>query len=440
MSEHLTQKQIEEYRARRLTPDALEEADAHLETCDACARRLTPPAQERAAMQTLSPFLAPQSAHLPYERQEKYVNGEAGEAERRAVEAHLRDCASCREDVEDLRAFRLALLHDGASQIAAPPAPTRKAAIAVPWSAVFRAGSLSLASAAAAGVLVWLTLLHPSASDRAALEAANRNLTREAAAQKTEMARVRSEQEKAQAEARTAQAHIAEQQRLNTELARKNGVALQAAAEFQRRYAALDRKNRQIALANEPGPMDLRIPPDLLAAGGRSVVRGDGFGPKSPVNAVTLSEQPTLKWNPLPDAKGYQITVYTPDGKPVDGAKAVVDGDTLSWRLTKPLSRGETYYWKVVATIAGQGGEKFVTPSGDPQPRFRVLERQKLSGVLKAQLRNAALLWKNGLYEEAETSLKEIAPEAVASKSSDAPPESREAQRRLDAIEKLRGE
>jgi hypothetical protein len=96
---HLTAEQFARFQARTLEPAELLAVDRHLASCDECRSALY---REMGAEAQLSGLRSRFSEHLTYGQVAAAAEG-AGDA---ASDAHLKECASCREEVEDLRSFR----------------------------------------------------------------------------------------------------------------------------------------------------------------------------------------------------------------------------------------------------------------------------------------------------------------------------------------------
>src|SRR5688500_13025800 len=111
--EHLTRRQSEEYRRRRLEAAELLSVCDHLDECEACRRRVEGAGEGDAAFFALRSELfgdaaevSPARAHLTAEQTAGYVDGAlSGEAMQTASD-HLSSCEHCALSVEDLRAFR----------------------------------------------------------------------------------------------------------------------------------------------------------------------------------------------------------------------------------------------------------------------------------------------------------------------------------------------
>ena len=97
MSDHLEAAQLEGYLARTLDPAALLAADDHIAHCSACRERAA--ASVPPIRQLRRSFAA---RHLSQESLSDYAEGRLSD---RGAQAHLRECAQCRAEAGDLRAF-----------------------------------------------------------------------------------------------------------------------------------------------------------------------------------------------------------------------------------------------------------------------------------------------------------------------------------------------
>ena len=142
MSHHLTPKEIEDYRLRKLDPNALLAADDHLAICRECRALAAPdPAAVRGLKQAF------RTIHLDDAQLEAYAEGRLGSSDQ--AREHLAVCVRCREEADDLRTFVLQR----------PAAPVRK-----PW----RLWAPVAAFAAAACALGYIAVMQPKPSVRQA--------------------------------------------------------------------------------------------------------------------------------------------------------------------------------------------------------------------------------------------------------------------------------
>jgi hypothetical protein len=106
MDEHLTADDLVDLRSGAMDAVALLRATRHIARCAACAASVR---EGIDAPQAAGSLLAELSADRHLDLEEElfpYVDGVPGPAGRAAAEEHMRHCARCREDLDDLRAER----------------------------------------------------------------------------------------------------------------------------------------------------------------------------------------------------------------------------------------------------------------------------------------------------------------------------------------------
>jgi hypothetical protein len=103
-SAHLSDRQVADYRAGGLAPEALLAIDDHLASCTRCRQRLFSP---RAASSALPPF---GSRHLEYEEIEALLEERLADPEKQRIADHLALCRSCAAEADDLRQLRRELV------------------------------------------------------------------------------------------------------------------------------------------------------------------------------------------------------------------------------------------------------------------------------------------------------------------------------------------
>ncbi len=174
-------------------------------------------------------------------------------------------------------------------------------------------------------------------------------------------------------------------------------------------------QNRELAKLLE------NVPPVVssLRPNGEVLLRGKGDKPNSklaaptfplltPVGETVLETVPEFRWQKIPNATSYRISLLDAEFNEV--ATAEVSGN--SFKLDKPLNRGAKYLWRVAAQ----------TPSGEivaplpPQPPavFRVAEEKteyQIESLKKNEndrLKLAVFYAQEGMLESAACTLKEI--------------------------------
>ena len=109
MSDHLTERQVEGYRDRRVLPEELLAIDEHTAVCSRCASLILDPHRVRESLALWrSDFETAETgslAHISYEQQSAYIDEAADATEREMVESHLKSCARCSGEIADLQRF-----------------------------------------------------------------------------------------------------------------------------------------------------------------------------------------------------------------------------------------------------------------------------------------------------------------------------------------------
>jgi anti-sigma factor RsiW len=138
--------------------------------------------------------------------------------------------------------------------------------------------------------------------------------------------------------------------------------------------------------------------------------QGAEFSVIEPVKIVVLSDRPTFRWSPLAGATGYTVEVYD------DQFNRIIispQGADTSWTATQPLKRGGIYYWQVKAV---RDGEQFISPRRPAAlPIFRILDEElanELDRALRAyassHLTLALIYTRAGLLDDAEREFHEL--------------------------------
>lgn len=137
-----------------------------------------------------------------------------------------------------------------------------------------------------------------------------------------------------------------------------------------------------------------------------------------PVGETVLEAQPEFRWQAVPTAKSYQISI-------LDSSYDEVASSTVTkpvFMLNKPLARGAIYLWRVTAKI--DTGSEIVAPLPPlPPARFRVAADETEKQIAESQKRadgklaRAALLAREGMLDSAAHLLREILRENPRHKS-----------------------
>jgi hypothetical protein len=127
-------------------------------------------------------------------------------------------------------------------------------------------------------------------------------------------------------------------------------------------------------------------PADLRALGGaREALMGASppatLRVSAPLGTVQRGAQPTFRWEPLPGATSYVVTITDEAVRPIDRSP---DVSGTAWTPARPLPRGRTYLWQVTATTPA--GPLTAPAPPAPPARFKVLDAET-AAVLEATAR-----------------------------------------------------
>jgi anti-sigma factor RsiW len=367
LSSHPSPDALDRYRRGLLPPEELLTVDDHLASCAACREA----ALHGAPAASGGLLAAPLDGHPEYEELAAYVDGAEDDVAREVMEMHLADCASCREEVADLRAFKarqpagpltLTLSPQagrGDSESGADssqfPRPARGERVRV------RGLGLRLALALpAAAVIIWM-LIPRSAVSPVAPPPIDRPTARvgPAAGDPPPAAMVAT--------------------------LRDGGgvVTLDAAGQVSGLPSSLPQPEQTMLVAAlSTGRMPL---PELIREIGAEgeVLRGSGSGSsgeplpfalKQPLGTAVESDRPIFQWERHPSARTYVVSIYDEDFARVAQSPEL---SSEEWKCDRPLARGKTYTWRVSALTAPASGAITVPAAPAPPARFVVLTRQQ---------------------------------------------------------------
>jgi hypothetical protein len=160
------------------------------------------------------------------------------------------------------------------------------------------------------------------------------------------------------------------------------------------------------------------------------------FELRSPVLVSVPTLTPSFSWSAMSGAVAYEVEILF-RGRRVDQSGRL---SGLSWRPTRPLDRGETYYWQVTAYDA-QGRASVVSSAGGYLAAFRTLsssedaELQRLRAEEAGRPLTLALGYARlGLLDEADAEMQKVLRDNPNSRSAQ-----RIAQALADARRRLRG-
>ncbi len=100
---------------------------------------------------------------------------------------------------------------------------------------------------------------------------------------------------------------------------------------------------------------------------------------------MIVSDRPALKWARVSGASAYRVYVKDSAGQEMTRSEEL-PSERTEWLLPKPLKRGETYVWTVVAMV---DGKEIASPGPSaPEVKFQVLSERNLQQL--TQLRKTS--------------------------------------------------
>ena len=445
MAQHLTKQHIEACRAGQLSADSLPYVYDHIAVCEACRKMIGSAPQLRASLDNWKKdFAIEPLEHLPYEQLAAYAEEKIDNVEREIVESHIKICRQCSQEAQDLMAFSAdfnpsiarestvnqVTLSSPVGQAASPDFREKFVAF---WRQPRFWIPLRLAGTAAAILLcLWLATN--------ALRSENREL-------KTELAKVREQNQSLQQETlatnhmvENLQAQLSELQRSSSQSAQpEDGNTVIAALNDGAGQITLDKAGNLTGLKDLPPVYQQMVKTTLLTerlqtpstmgdligrAGTLMGGAGEGiaFALLSPVGTNVSTDRPAFRWGAVKGAASYLVAVFDENFNYVATSQPL---STTSWTSTNALKRGAIYFWQVSAMKDGKEIKSPVPPA--PEAKFRVLDQTKTDEL--SQLRRssanshlaAGLLYaREGLLDDAErefeTLIKSNPKSAIARK------------------------
>ena len=330
MISHLTEEQVELYRARSLAAAELIGVSQHIAECEACRARIGSPGELYTGVEAFRAVLEGEAAvaeHLTYHEIAAYVDKQITGEDAAEIEKHARQCQSCAADIAEIEALK--------REIAPSP---RSGWFARLWEETFTwKGAFALAGAAACAAFVLVMVRKPvQESPR--------------------------EQASVQRPQPTPTAGIRDGPRV---IAIAPGGTVTGLEDLP--------VSLQATLAQAITAQQIEAPAAMAdLTGKRSVLLGasapsSGVDLLAPVGIVVEAQKPVFRWEPAAGAE-YRVSVYSDS---YDEIAASAWLQKSEWQITRTLQRGARYSWQVNVR---RNGKEFTVPTPPaPEARFRIL-------------------------------------------------------------------
>ncbi|HSE43646.1 MAG TPA: zf-HC2 domain-containing protein [Acidobacteriota bacterium] len=323
MTSHLSEDQIRRYHNCTLPPQELIVVDQHLSDCGDCRNKAAQILPVASILQPVwnefAEIASAQPEHVTYEQLEQFVDDKLQGSERDIVESHLEICAECATVDRDLRQIKNELT-SGSKIIWWQPA-TKIAAAAAAIMII------------ALGIAVW---------------------------------KLQTQSQSAAMQIRDLRNQLATAKQIDTT---KSNLPPD-----QEKLVASVLTSRQLSIPS--------FVSDLIGQKGQLMGSStdQSFSLHSPVGTVVETTQPTFAWAELEGTNSYEVAVFDTDFRAVEKSGTI---KTSNWKPSKPLQRGKSYAWQVIAERNGEFVKSPIPPH--PPAIFHVLEENKLKQFQEMQ-------------------------------------------------------
>lgn len=415
-NEHISESTMERFSVRALSENELTNVARHLTGCPDCQAAFVSTLRRQRANADLSFTLAPEfwlrNEHLAYEQMVELAESTLDAADREVIDAHLKVCPPCQEDVRSFLVFQEQIAPEMRVRygpVEKEPAKERLTWVSgwrgLAWRPVYSAMLLLIGIALVIGGAL---LLNRDGSDHQAQQSPTPQVS----------------------PGSTPDEHTANLQSPNESPSEKPDLAEAVVALNDRGgMITVDRSGNVSGLDEVPKPSRGEVAQVLLSGridrpsilkelgGQASALRGSSrsqpFKLISPARSVIVSNRPTFNWENISGASAYTIYITDATGQIVAKSEQLA-ADRGKWRVPNPLKRGQMYSWTMTAVVDG----KEITSPGPstPEMKFQVLSAADLGQInrLKQVRSNLALgiyYAKVGLIDEAEREFQTVVSE-----------------------------
>jgi hypothetical protein len=424
-AEHLSEQQIEQYRARTLAASAFIHVSRHLAVCDVCHEKFLElaPAPLQLDPLTLDVEGLPAAPfHLTYdEHLAPYVDGRSNAIDSEIVESHVALCTDCASQLRELFAVKEELANRVEPQLPTlkdrpPPAPAVAPGILsartrgtparrIPLALFACVAALMLISAA---FILWRARPAPAPRVGSPPDDGARSVP----ASPTPTG------QSVFSAAKPGQSPTSPVAGTPQLLVSLNDGGRTITLDRQQHLGGWSELPTQYQRLVTDALLGQRIetPPEIAALTGHagrlrgSVESGERFTLLNPAGTMTRTGQPMLNWQPLAGATGYTVKIY-------DAALNLVAVSPLlkqtTWRPNTPLGTDVNYSWQV--TAEKDDGPVLAPQPPEPRALFRVLSPRRQAELTSAEivagdsnLLRGLVYARFGLLDEAESEWQKL--------------------------------
>jgi hypothetical protein len=414
--EHISESIMERFCVRTLSETELTSVARHLSGCPDCQAQFVSTLRGQRDVADLSFTLAPEfwlrHEHLDYEQLVALGDDKVDAAERELIDAHLRVCVPCTEDVRSFLAFREHIAPEMSVSYAPMEQESTPDGLAwvswwrrLAWKPIYSAAVVVLGIALVIGAAL---LLKRRAEN---LQAQHGSIP----------------QVSPGSTPGNLVGNVPPPPATPNETPIEKPNSAEAIIINDRDgTVTVDRSGRVAGLNDVPAPIRGEIAQVLLSerlerpsilnelGGQQSNLRGSKtaqpFKLIYPSRTVIVSDRPSLKWEKASGATYYRVYVNDSAGHQVARSEEL-PSERSEWILPKPLKRGEIYVWTVVAVV---DGKEMVSPGpSSPEMKFQVLSGGSLQQLNKLKKTRSHLALgvfyaRIGMTTAAERELEEL--------------------------------
>lgn len=411
-TEHISESIMERFSVRNLSESELTNVARHVTRCPDCQAEFVSSLRRQRGDADLSFTLAPECwlrhEHLDYEQLVEFAEGTLDATNRELIDAHLKVCPPCQEDVRSFLAFREQIAPELRVSYSPEKETAQKRLSLVnwwrdwTWSPAYSVALVVIGIALVIGAAVLLNRREES-------QQAQQSPTPQVSPGLTPDDR---------------SAHLPSPNESPSE--KPNSTEAVAVLNDRGGTISVDRSGNVSGLDDVPKPVRDEIAQALLSSridrpailkelsGQDSALRGSNsrqpFKLISPARSVIVSNRPTFKWESMPAASAYTIYITDSNGQLVARSDQLAI-DRREWRVPNSLKRGQIYSWTVTALVDG----KEVTAPGPsaPEMKFQVLSAADLGQLnrlkqVRSDLALGIFYAKVGLIAEAEREFQTV--------------------------------